>query len=190
MAVTAAQQHPQDDWESRALELRPILRLGNPALLEVSKTVSEIGALEIQHYIRLLLKHQEHYKSSGIAAPQIGIPYRIVVFHAPEHREGGEIVPLTVAINPEVIWESPETVRRWEACLSTPGLICEVERPQHIRYKFSTPEGQEITREATGFHAKVFQHEHDHLDGILAPHKMNGLKRFGYIDEMRQFVIE
>lgn len=166
-----------------------ILKLGNPHLLKKSEPITNFSSQETQDIIQTLLTKKHSLDPiAGLAAPQLGILKRIIIFEAPEHRrDGGEVVPLTIALNPLITWASKETVRRWEACLSFPDLAVEVARPKEVLYAYFTPDGEEITRKATGFHAKVVQHEIDHLDGILSIHRMDDPTRLGYLSEIETF---
>jgi peptide deformylase len=133
---------------------------------------------------------------AGLAAPQVHVPLRLVIFQAPGERtepdpSGEELydhtAPLTVLINPEVTVLAPEIEGGWEGCLSVPGLRGWVERPSHIRYRGLGLDGQPIVREARGFHARVVQHEVDHLDGRLYPSRMDDLSKLIFESEMRYF---
>ena len=168
-----------------------ILKLGNPNLLKKSEAIKDFSSQEMKEIIQTLLATKNSLDPiAGLAAPQLGIFKRIIIFEAPEHRrDGGEVVPLTVAINPMITWESKEQVRRWEGCLSFPDLAVEVSRPKQIHYTYLTPEGEEIARKATGFHAKVIQHEIDHLDGILSIHRMDDPTRLGYLSEIQTYYL-
>lgn len=125
---------------------------------------------------------------TGLAAPQVHISKRIVVFYVSEHRAGDDEadgpVPLTVLINPEIEVLGEETEEDWEGCLSLPGLTGAVERPYRIRYRGVTPDGKTLEREAAGFHARVVQHECDHLDGVLYPQRMRDLSKFGFVEDI------
>ena len=136
---------------------------------------------------------------AGLAAPQVHVPLRVVVFQAPEDRNepppSGEerfdhTAPLTVLINPEIEILGPETDGGWEGCLSVPGLRGYVTRPAHIRYRGMDHEGRLIERIARGFHARVVQHEVDHLDGILYPQRMADLKQLIFESETRHWARE
>ncbi len=136
----------------------------------------------------------------GIAAPQIGVGKRVVMFHAPadddlgedstdpDHRADLQERPLTVLINPEIEILSHDRKAGWEGCLSVPGMRGLVPRYQHIRYRGLAPDGSVIEREAIGFHAVVVQHECDHLDGILYPMRMENLGTLHYVSEMEKVI--
>jgi peptide deformylase len=136
---------------------------------------------------------------AGLAAPQVHVPLRVVIFQAPPERneepDNGEerfdhTAPLTVLINPEIEVLSEEIEGGWEGCLSVPGLRGFVNRPAHIRYSGSDHEGRRIERTASGFHARVVQHEVDHLDGILYPQRMADLKQLIFESESRHWARE
>jgi peptide deformylase len=128
---------------------------------------------------------------AGLAAPQVHIPLRVVIFQAPGERADPALdeaerydhtAPLTVLINPEIAVMDPTQEGGWEGCLSVPGLRGRVRRYTRLRYTGFDPQGRPIEREASGFHARVVQHECDHLDGILYPMRMEDMRMFGYTD--------
>jgi peptide deformylase len=133
---------------------------------------------------------------AGLAAPQVHVSLRVVIFRVPadrlgaEHDEGTQDIagiPLTALINPEIFPLTGETLDGLEACLSVPGLAGVVPRHGHIRYRALAPDGTIIEREARGFHARVVQHECDHLDGILYPMRMRDMGSLGFVEELRRF---
>ena len=122
----------------------------------------------------------------GLAAPQIYVSLRVMIFQIPTEREGDEMAfEEQVLINPELQFLGDEKEDGWEGCLSVPDLRGAVPRFTHINYKGWDHSGQEINREASGFHARVVQHEYDHLDGILYPMRMDKLNTLHYVSEMR-----
>jgi peptide deformylase len=133
---------------------------------------------------------------AGLAAPQVHVPLRVVVFQVPAERSENlseaerfdRSAPLTVLINPEIEVIGPEREGGWEGCLSVPGLRGFVERPAHIRYRGVDHEGHRIERVARGFHARVVQHECDHLDGVLYPQRMSDLKQLIFESEARYWL--
>ena len=174
-----------------------IARMGHPVLGQIAAPVADPRALEIQRLVNDMIETMVDANGAGLAAPQVHVPLRIVVFQAPGERsdpgltEGERFdhtAPLTVLINPEIAVLSGETDGGWEGCLSVPGLRGWVERPLHIRYRGLTPDGQTLTREARGFHARVVQHEVDHLDGRLYPSRMGDLSKLIFESEIRHFV--
>ena len=130
---------------------------------------------------------------AGLAAPQVHVPWRVVIFHVPAlraAREGAEPVTPIALVNPEITPLDGETVGGWEACLSVPGLTGWVPRHAAIRYRGVTPEGEAVEREATGFHARVVQHECDHLEGRLYTSRMSDMSRLIFESEIRHFQAE
>jgi peptide deformylase len=133
----------------------------------------------------------------GLAAPQVHVPLRVVIFHVPKARmeaedgEGPAIgVPLTHLINPVIEPQTEELEEGIEACLSVPGLAGSVPRYRQIRYRGVTPSGEAIDRIAKGFHARVVQHECDHLDGVLYPMRMTDLSKLSFVEELKRFAGE
>jgi peptide deformylase len=178
-----------------------IARMGHPVLKRRADPIPDPKAPEIQRLIRDMLETLADIGGAGLAAPQVHVPLRLVIFHVPAARaareEGGETapgagaVPLTVLINPEIEplgteVAGTEMVAGLEACLSVPGLAGMVPRHTHIRYCGLDAQGAVIDREARGFHARVVQHECDHLDGILYPMRMTDLSTLTFVEEMRR----
>src|SRR5215469_4766114 len=146
-----------------------IARMGHPVLARRAEAVADATAPQIRGLVTSMIETMIDADGAGLAAPQVHIPLRVVVFQAPDDRTDTAVpeterfdhtAALTVLINPEI-------EGGWEGCLSVPGLRGFVERPKHIRYRGRDLDGQEIARTARGFHARVVQHEVDHLDGIL-----------------------
>jgi peptide deformylase len=123
---------------------------------------------------------------AGLAAPQIGVGLRVVIFGVTANPRYPDVeeVPQTVLINPEITPLTDEEEEAWEGCLSVPGMRGVVSRPERVRYKGFDENGLSFTREVAGFHARVVQHECDHLDGILYPMRIRDLRRFGFIEEL------
>ena len=171
-----------------------VARMGHPVLNRTADAVEDPTAPEIQRLIADMMDTMADAPGSGLAAPQGHVPKRLVIFHIPETRahqeedengdEAEEAVPMTVLINPEIEALGEERVTGIEGCLSLPGMVGMVPRFRHIRYKALAPDGSVIEREASGYHARVVQHECDHLDGILYPQRMEDLSTLGYTDEM------
>ena len=165
-----------------------IARMGNPVLRRRADPVADPAAPAVRALVEDMLETMEDANGAGLAAPQVHVPLRVVVFHVPEARaarEREEPVPLTVLINPEIEPLGEDRAEGWEACLSVPGLAGMVPRFTHIRYRGVGLDGAPIEREARGFHARVVQHECDHLDGILYPQRMTALSLLVFADEMR-----
>ena len=168
--------------------------MGHPVLNRTADAVEDPTAPEIQRLIADMVDTMADAPGIGLSAPQVHVPKRLVIFHIPETRahqeedengdEAEKAVPMTVLINPEIEALGEERVTGIEGCLSLPGMVGMVPRFQHIRYKALAPDGSVIEREASGYHARVVQHECDHLDGILYPQRMEDLSTLGYTDEM------
>ena len=165
-----------------------IARMGHPVLHKAAAPVAEPTAAEIRRLVADMMETMADAPGTGLAAPQVHVSKRIVIFHVCENRAGegeaGGPVPLTVLINPEVEPIGEERAVDWEGCLSLPGLTGAVPRHTRIRYSGVTPKGEVIERIAEGFHARVVQHECDHLDGILYPMRMPDLTLFGFTEEI------
>jgi len=165
-----------------------IARMGHPALMGIAETVADPTAPKIHQLIGDMIDTMEDAPGIGLAAPQVHVAIRIVVFRVPPGRQrddkGAVDVPLTVLINPEIEALSDELAVGIEGCLSLPDMIGRVPRHTHIRYRGLTPGGNLIERTAEGFHARVVQHECDHLDGVLYPMRMEDLSSLGYSDEL------
>jgi peptide deformylase len=159
-----------------------ILKMGDPRLLRVAKPVTEFGTAELQALIADMFDTMKAANGAGLAAPQIGIDLQLVIFGYQNNVRYPDAppVPPTVLINPVITLLDDEMVEGWEGCLSVPGLRGVVERHSRIRYSGLDAEGQPIVREADGFHARVVQHECDHLVGVLYPMRVKDFSRFGY----------
>ncbi len=175
------------------MAIRKIARMGHPVLLQVSNAIADPGSPEVAALLQDMEETLEDIEGLGIAAPQVYEPVRIVIFHAPlddsvdfGSREELRQTPLTRIVNPE--WEpiGEEQVERWESCLSVPGMRGRVRRPEKIRYVGVTPEGKIIDRRVDGYHARVVQHEIDHLDGFLYPMRMDDMKTFMFETEFER----
>jgi peptide deformylase len=162
--------------------IRPILHMGDPRLLERSQPVERFGTGELMALIGDLHETMVAARGAGLAAPQIGIGLRVVIFGF-EHNQrypDAEPVPYTELVNPVITPLAAEVDEDWEGCLSVPGLRGKVPRFSRVRYTGVDPQGRPIDREASGFHARVVQHECDHLDGVLYPMRMRDLRTLGY----------
>ncbi len=172
-----------------------IARMGHPALRRRAEEVADPEAPEIRRLVHDMIETMADAQGLGLAAPQIHIPKRVVVFHAPDgdaDRKTGdpEEWKPTVLINPTIEPLSDEMAYGWEGCLSVPGLRGEVPRHVSIRYRGLAPDGRTIDRAASGLHARVAQHECDHLDGILYPMRMTDLSRLVFESEFHRVVEE
>jgi peptide deformylase len=173
-----------------------IARMGHPVLGLTAQPVADPKAAEIRRLVNDMVETMMDANGAGLAAPQVHVPLRVVVFQAPGERSDPGLAedekfdhtaPLTVLINPEIQVLAGETEGGWEGCLSVPGLRGWVERLAHIRYRGLGLEGEVIERVARGFHARVVQHECDHLDGRLYTSRMGDLSRLIFESEIRHF---
>jgi peptide deformylase len=164
------------------MAVREILKMGDPRLLRVARPVEAFDTPELHQLIADMFETMRAAEGAGLAAPQIGVDLAVVIFgfaHNDRYPEAPP-VPETVLINPEITPFSDEEEEGWEGCLSVPGLRGVVPRFARIRYTGFDAKGQEIDRDADGFHARVVQHECDHLLGKLYPMRMRDFTRFGY----------
>jgi peptide deformylase len=171
------------------MAIKTVLRMGDPLLLQKAKPVEAFDTPEIHGLIEDMQDTMAHMNGAGIAAPQIGVSMRVVIFGQPDDRRevnprypDADHVPYTVLINPTLYFLNNEMEDGWEGCLSVPGLRGVVPRHLHLRYTGYDPQGNLIDRTVSGFHARVVQHECDHLDGILYPMRIKDLSNFGYVD--------
>ena len=163
--------------------IRPILRMGDARLLRVCRPVERFDTPELHELLADMFDTMRAADGAGLAAPQIGVDLRVVVFgydHNPRYPDAPPLEP-TVLINPVIEPLTDETEPGWEGCLSVPGLRGVVPRITRLRYRGCDARGVAFVREAEGFHARVVQHECDHLDGILYPMRAD-LRRFGFTD--------
>jgi len=162
-----------------------VLRMGDPDLLKVSEPVSRFDD-SLAALIHDLWDTMAARGGVGIAAPQIGVPLRVVVFELQESERYPDAppVPRTVLINPEFTFPDDEIVDGWEGCLSVPGLRGVVPRYRRIQYAGLDADGRRFERAAEDFHARLVQHECDHLDGVLYPQRMRDLRTLGFEEEL------
>ena len=164
--------------------IRDVLKMGDPQLWRVSDRVERVGSRELDELLADMRDTMNAHNGAGLAAPQIGVPLRVVIFGVefnPRYPDA-EPVPYTELINPVLTPLTDEVEDGWEGCLSVPGLRGVVPRYTALRYEGLDPKGNAISREVDGFHARVVQHECDHLDGILYPMRMPDMRRFGYTE--------
>lgn len=163
-----------------------IARMGHPVLRRAADPVADPTAPEIRTLVADMLETLEDAGGIGLAAPQVHVPKRVVIFEVPPHRTAdGAGVDMTVLVNPEIEPLDAATALGWEACLSVPGLTGAVPRWSHIRYRGYGLDGNPVEREARDFHARVVQHECDHLDGILYPMRMEDLSLLAFAEELK-----
>jgi peptide deformylase len=168
--------------------IREILRMGDARLLRVSEPVRDFGTSELRTLVADMFDTMHAASGAGLAAPQIGVPLRVVIFgyadpgmRNPRYPDS-DPVPQTILVNPELEPLPGGLEEGWEGCLSVPGLRGVVERHANLRYRGFDLDGRPIERLASGFHSRVVQHECDHLDGILYPMRVKDYTRFGFTD--------
>lgn len=168
------------------MTVRKILRMGDPFLLQPAIAVAAFDTPELHQLVQDLFDTMHAATGAGIAAPQIGEGWRVVVFGFETNARypNRPPVPTTVLINPIIEPLSDARDEDWEGCLSVPGLRGKVPRYTHIRYRGFDQYGVVIDREVRDFHARVVQHECDHLDGVLFPMRVRDMTQFGYLDEL------
>jgi peptide deformylase len=176
------------------MALLKIARMGNPVLRARAAEVDDPTAPWVRALVEDMLETMEDAGGTGIAAPQVHAPHRIVVFRVAGERAsdlpGDGDQPLTVLINPVIESIGNEMALGWEGCLSVPGLRGVVPRYLRVRYRGLGLNGEPIEREAAGFHARVVQHECDHLDGILYPQRMTDHRLLVYTEELQRHPID
>lgn len=164
------------------MTIREVLRMGDARLLQQAEPVSDFGSHALDALLQDMRDTMRAYNGVGLAAPQIGVPLRVVIFgveKSPRYPDA-ESVPDTVLINPVLTPLSDAMEEGWEGCLSVPGMRGLVPRHTLLRYQGRDEHGALIDRTVSGFHARVVQHECDHLDGILYPMRIRDLKDFGF----------
>jgi peptide deformylase len=168
------------------MPVREVLRMGHPVLREKSKPVETLGTPELRALVADMKETMAAKNGAGLAAPQIGVSQRVVIFGVEKNPRypDAEPVPFTVLVNPKIVMLTREVEEDWEGCLSVPGMRGVVPRYTKLRYSGFDEEGNAIERVAEGFHARVVQHECDHLDGILYPQRMTDLSKFGFNEEL------
>lgn len=164
--------------------IHAILKMGDPRLLRVAAPVERYDTPELRALIDDMFETMAHAQGVGLAAPQIGVDLQLVIFgfERNDRYPDAPAVPRTILCNPVIEPLSDEMEDGWEGCLSVPGLRGLGPRYRHIRYSGYDPAGQRIEREAEGFHARVVQHECDHLIGRLYPTRIRDLTKFGYTE--------
>ncbi len=164
--------------------IREVLKMGDLRLLEKSQPVEAFGTPQLRELIADMRDTMAHLNGAGLAAPQIGVPLRVVIFGVtrnPRYPDAEE-VPDTVLVNPVITPIGAEMEEDWEGCLSVPGMRGVVPRFKTLRYQGFDESGNPIDRSVAGFHARVVQHECDHLDGILYPMRMRDMSQFGFVE--------
>lgn len=179
-----------------------IARMGHPILRMSAEPIADPTAPEVAVLVRHMIDTLSDADGVGLAAPQVHVPARLVIYHIPSASDAPERyraaglgedspeVPLTVLINPKIEPLTDESEEAFEGCLSVPGMTGMVPRLTRIRYRALGLDGGEIERTAEGFHARIVQHECDHLDGILFPQRMTDLTTFGFMEEVKGNLME
>ena len=168
------------------MAIKPVIRMGNPLLKEISKPVKEFDSASLWSLIEDMKDTMLAQDGAGLAAIQIAVPLRVVIFSVESNPRypDAESVPETVLINPTITPVGQDKESGWEGCLSVPGLRGLVERDSSIRYQGFDPRGNPIDRTVSDFHARVVQHEVDHLDGILYVQRMEDMQSLGFLEEL------
>ncbi len=164
--------------------IREVLKMGDLRLLEKSQPVEAFGTPQLRELIADMRDTMAHLNGAGLAAPQIGVPLRVVIFGVtrnPRYPDAEEVSD-TVLVNPVITPLGEEMEEDWEGCLSVPGMRGVVPRLKKVRYQGFDESGNPIDRSVEGFHARVVQHECDHLDGILYPMRMRDMAQFGFVE--------
>jgi peptide deformylase len=166
--------------------IREVLKMGDPRLLSVAAAVERFDSQELSALLADMRDTMAHLSGAGLAAPQIGVGLRVVIFGVSSNPRypGVEEVPDTVLINPVIAPLSDEVEDGWEGCLSVPGMRGVVPRYRRLRYSGFDERGRPFERVVEGFHARVVQHECDHLDGILYPMRIRDFGKFGFIEAL------
>ncbi|MGQ0651785.1 MAG: peptide deformylase [Betaproteobacteria bacterium] len=166
--------------------IRDVLRMGDPRLLARSAEIARFGTAELATLLQDLRDTMAHLSGAGLAAPQIGALQRVVIFGVKSNPRypGIEEVPDTVLINPVLTPLGADMEEGWEGCLSVPGMRGWVPRFRELKYSGFDEHGRRFERTVSGFHARVVQHEVDHLDGVLYPMRIKDFTRFGFNDAL------
>ncbi|MEW6415452.1 MAG: peptide deformylase [Pseudomonadota bacterium] len=168
------------------MAVRPVLKMGDPRLLTPAQPVVDFASVELAQLLVDMRDTMYALNGAGLAAPQIGVGLQVVMFevNANPRYPDAETVPFTVLINPVLTPLSDALEEDWEGCLSVPGMRGRVPRHVALRYQGFDAAGQPIDRSVSGFHARVVQHEVDHLQGILYPMRIRDLRHFGYTETL------
>jgi len=168
------------------MAIQPVLKMGDPRLLEVSAPIKKFNTPELDALLADMQDTMRSLNGAGLAAPQIGVNLRVVIFGVAENPRypDAEAVPFTVLINPVLTPVGDALEDGWEGCLSVPGMRGVVTRYRDLHYSGFDRSGKPISVQASHFHARVVQHEVDHLDGILYPQRIRDLTQFGFTDAL------
>jgi peptide deformylase len=164
------------------MTIRSVLKMGDPLLLQVARPVQRFDSVELATLLEDMRQTMESLNGAGLAAPQIGVSQQVVIFGVARNPRYPQVeeVPYTVLINPTLEPVAEEMEEGWEGCLSVPGMRGLVPRYTQLRYRGFDQHGQPLDRTVSGFHARVVQHEVDHLNGILYPMRIRDLRNFGF----------
>ena len=167
------------------MAVRTVLKMGEPLLRQVACAVTRFDA-ELASLVADMNDTMRHSSGAGLAAPQIGVGLRVVIFELKDNPRYPQLtpVPYTVLVNPQLTVLDPAQEEGWEGCLSVPGMRGLVPRYRRLRYQGFDSAGAPLDRSVEGFHARVVQHEVDHLDGILFPQRVRDLRNFGFEDAL------
>lgn len=170
------------------MAIKPVLRMGEVSLVEPSEEVAEFNTIQLESLLTDMWDTMAAEDGAGIAAPQIGVNLRVVIFGYEDNPRypDEDSIPQTVLINPVITPIGDEMEEGWEGCLSVPDMRGLVPRFTHIRYQGFDQSGHPIDREVNGFHARVVQHECDHLHGILYPQRIEDMGYFGFLEELEK----
>ena len=167
------------------MAIHAILKMGDPRLLRIAQPVHAFDTPELHRLVADMEETMAAANGAGLAAPQIGVALQVVIFGTgalnPRYPDA-PVVPRTVLINPVITPMGDDEEEGWEGCLSVPGLRAVVPRWRRIRYQGFAPDGSQVDREVEGFHARVVQHECDHLNGTLYPMRVRDFSRFGFTE--------
>jgi len=171
-----------------------IARMGHPVLRQMAAPVADPTSAHVQRLVADMKDTLADAHGVGLAAPQVYVSQAVMMFFVPPSRagdsEGDDGVPLTVLINPEIEPLDEQLAGGWEGCLSIPGLQGFVPRWSAIRYRGVDEHGTSIEREAAGFHARVVQHEYDHLQGVLYTERMDDMTQLGFNEEVSRHLMD
>jgi len=168
------------------MAVRDVIRMGHPLLRQVAAPVEAFGTPELRELVSDMDDTMRALSGAGIAAPQIGVSLRVVIFEVTENPRYPHVqpIPYTILVNPVLTPLGEDMEEGWEGCLSVPAMRGLVPRYRRLRYTGCDLEGRPIDRTVEGFHARVVQHEVDHLDGILYPQRVRDLRNFGFEDAL------
>lgn len=170
------------------MAIRPIIRAGDPVLARVADRVPDPTADSVARLVADMIDTLDDIGAAGIAAPQIGVSLRVVIYFVPEHRctprPGDDPIDMTVLVNPEITPVGEARYEDWDGCLSLPGMRARTTRWERIRVAATDLDGVRSERIVAGSHARIVQHECDHLDGVLYPQRMTDPSSLGFVEEM------